>query len=269
MAEKRLGIFLFYDKDGVADRYIEYMLKDIRPCLDRLIVIANGKADENAVKMFESIADKVVIRENKGTMMPESRSVIFGGKDITKLPEHKRAATIGRVLQDPRMGTCGNLTVLENMALADNKNKMFGLGAGVNKKRTDYYKSLLETCGMGMENRMNVPVGNLSGGQRQAIALIIASMTDIDLLILDEHTAALDPKSSETLMKITDKVVKEKKVTTLMVTHDLRFAVEYGSRLVMMHEGKCVMDLKGEEKKNAKVDDLLSVFNEISIESGN
>lgn len=146
-----------------------------------------------------------------GTMMPESGSVIFGGKDITKLPEHKRAATIGRVLQDPRMGTCGNLTVLENMALADNKNKMFGLGAGVNKKRTDYYKSLLETCGMGLENRMNVPVGNLSGGQRQAIALIIASMTDIDLLILDEHTAALDPKSSETLMKITDKVVKEKK----------------------------------------------------------
>ena len=204
-----------------------------------------------------------------GTMMPESGSVIFGGKDITKLPEHKRAATIGRVLQDPRMGTCGNLTVLENMALADNKNKMFGLGAGVNKKRTDYYKSLLETCGMGLENRMNVPVGNLSGGQRQAIALIIASMTDIDLLILDEHTAALDPKSSETLMKITDKVVKEKKVTTLMVTHNLRFAVEYGSRLVMMHEGKCVMDIKGEEKKNAKVDDLLSVFNEISIESGN
>ena len=176
-----------------------------------------------------------------GTMMPESGSVIFDGKDITKLPEHKRAATIGRVLQDPRMGTCGNLTVLENMALADNKNKMFGLGAGVNKKRTDYYKSLLETCGMGLENRMNVPVGNLSGGQRQAIAL----------------------------MKITDKVVKEKKVTTLMVTHNLRFAVEYGSRLVMMHEGKCVMDLKGEEKKNAKVDDLLSVFNEISIESGN
>ena len=122
---------------------------------------------------------------------------------------------------------------------------------------------------MGLENRMNVPVGNLSGGQRQAIALIIASMTDIDLLILDEHTAALDPKSSETLMKITDKVVMEKKVTTLMVTHNLRFAVEYGCRLVMMHEGKCVMDIKGEEKKNAKVDDLLSVFNEISIESGN
>ncbi len=122
---------------------------------------------------------------------------------------------------------------------------------------------------MGLENRLNVPVGNLSGGQRQAAALIIASMTDIDLLVLDEHTAALDPKSSETLMEITDKVVKEKNLTTLMVTHNLRFAIEYGTRLVMMHEGKCVLDIKGEEKKDAEVDDLLKIFNEISIEKGN
>ncbi|MCH5194672.1 MAG: ATP-binding cassette domain-containing protein [Oscillospiraceae bacterium] len=204
-----------------------------------------------------------------GTIRPESGSIIFNGNDITRLPEHKRARSIGRVLQDPRLGTCGNLTILENMALADNKNKSFGLGAGVNKKRVDYYKSLLETCGMGLENRMNVPVGSLSGGQRQAAALIIASMTEIDMLVLDEHTAALDPKSSETLMKITDKVVKEKDLTTLMVTHNLRFAIEYGTRLVMMHEGKCVMDIKGEDKKKANVDDLLKVFNEISIEVGN
>ncbi len=204
-----------------------------------------------------------------GTIRPESGTVIFGGNDITRLPEHKRAKYIGRVLQDPRMGTCGNLTITENMALADNKNRSFGLGAGVSKKRIEYYKTLLEACGMGLENRMNVPVGNLSGGQRQAIALIIASMTDIDLLVLDEHTAALDPKSSETLMEITDKIVKEKNLTTLMVTHNLRFAVEYGSRMVMMHEGKCVLDIDGEEKKNAKVDDLLKIFNQISIEVGN
>ncbi len=204
-----------------------------------------------------------------GTIRPEGGSIIFNGNDITKLPEFKRAKSIGRVLQDPRMGTCGNLTIIENMALADNKNKPFGLGAGVSKKRLDYYRTLLESCGMGLENRMNIPVGNLSGGQRQAIALMIASMTDIDLLVLDEHTAALDPKSSETLMEITDKVVKEKNLTTLMVTHNLRFAVEYGTRMVMMHEGKCVLDIKGEEKKNAKVDDLLKIFNEISIEVGN
>ncbi|MGN0617553.1 MAG: ABC transporter ATP-binding protein [Ruminiclostridium sp.] len=204
-----------------------------------------------------------------GTKKPDSGSIIFKDRDITKLPEHKRAAFIGRVLQDPKLGTCGNLTILENMALADNKNKPYGLGFSVNRKRTDYYRTLLESCGMGLENRMSVPVGNLSGGQRQALALIIATMTDIELLILDEHTAALDPKSSETLMEITDRVVSEKKLTTVMVTHNLRFAIGYGSRLAMMHEGNFVLDISGEEKKRASVDDLLDKFNQISIENGN
>lgn len=204
-----------------------------------------------------------------GTLTPDSGSVMFEGNDISKLSEYKRAKFIGRVLQDPKMGTCGSLTILENMALADNKNKSFGLTPIINKKRIDYYKSLLEQCGMGLENRMGVKVGTLSGGQRQALALIIATMTDIKLLILDEHTAALDPKSSETLMQITDKIVKEKHLTTLMVTHNLRFAVEYGNRLVMMHSGHAVMDIAGEEKANIKIDDILDKFNEISIEVGN
>lgn len=204
-----------------------------------------------------------------GTLTPDSGSVIFEGNDISKLSEYKRAKFIGRVLQDPKMGTCGSLTILENMALADNKNKSFGLTPIINKKRIDYYKSLLEQCGMGLENRMGVKVGTLSGGQRQALALIIATMTDIKLLILDEHTAALDPKSSETLMQITDKIVKEKHLTTLMVTHNLRFAVEYGNRLVMMHSGHAVMDIAGEEKATIKIDDILDKFNEISIEVGN
>ena len=204
-----------------------------------------------------------------GTKKPDSGSILFKGSDITKLPEHKRASFIGRVLQDPKLGTCGNLTILENMALADNKNKPYGLSFSVNRKRTDYYRTLLESCGMGLENRMSVPVGNLSGGQRQALALIIATMTDIELLILDEHTAALDPKSSETLMEITDRVVSEKNLTTVMVTHNLRFAINYGSRLAMMHEGNFVLDISGEEKKRASVDDLLDKFNQISIENGN
>lgn len=204
-----------------------------------------------------------------GTLTPDSGSVIFEGNDISRLSEYKRAKFIGRVLQDPKMGTCGSLTILENMALADNKNKSFGLTPIINKKRIDYYKSLLEQCGMGLENRMGVKVGTLSGGQRQALALIIATMTDIKLLILDEHTAALDPKSSETLMQITDKIVKEKHLTTLMVTHNLRFAVEYGNRLVMMHSGHAVMDIAGEEKAKIKIDDILDKFNEISIEVGN
>lgn len=204
-----------------------------------------------------------------GTMQPDSGSVIFEGKDITRVSEYKRAKFIGRVLQDPKMGTCGSLTILENMALSDNKNKPYGLSPVINKKRVDYYKTLLEQCGMGLENRMGVKIGSLSGGQRQALALIIATMTDIKMLILDEHTAALDPKSSETLMKITDKIVKEKQLTTLMVTHNLRFAVEYGNRMVMMHSGNAVMNLSEEEKKHTSIDDILDKFNEISIEVGN
>lgn len=204
-----------------------------------------------------------------GTLPLDGGQILFNGRDITRLSEHKRAATIGRVFQDPQKGTCANLTILENMALADNKKGAYGLAGAVNRRRIDYYRSLLEECGMGLENRLNTLAGSLSGGQRQALALVIANMTDVELLILDEHTAALDPKSSETVMRLTDKLVSEKKITTLMVTHNLRFALEYGSRLVMMHMGRSVIDLRGEDKKNAKIDDLLQTFNEISIECGN
>ena len=204
-----------------------------------------------------------------GSLAPDSGKIIFGGKDITKMSEFRRAKRIGRVFQDTKMGTCANLTILENMALADNKNKMFGLTRAVNPKRIDYYRTLLEECEMGLENRLGTVVGSLSGGQRQALALVIANMTDLDMLILDEHTAALDPKSSETVMRLTDKFVHKSKITSLMVTHNLRFAIEYGTRLIMMHEGKCIVDIRGDENKNASVDDLLAIFNKISIEVGN
>lgn len=204
-----------------------------------------------------------------GSIKPDHGTIIMNDKDIAKFSEYKRAKTIGRVFQDPKMGTCPNLTILENMSLADNKNKTYGLKPAINKKRLDYYRSLLEECELGLENRMGVPVENLSGGQRQALALVIANMAQIKLLILDEHTAALDPKSSEIIMRLTDKFIKKSRITTMMVTHNLRFAVEYGSRLIMMHEGKCVVDIKGSEKENASVEDLLTIFNEISIESGN
>ncbi len=204
-----------------------------------------------------------------GSLEPDSGKIIVGGSDITKLSEHRRARKMGRVFQETKLGTCANLTILENMALADNKNKRYGLGSCINKKRIDYYRSLVEECGMGLENRMDTLVGSLSGGQRQALALVVANMTNLEILILDEHTAALDPKAAEVVMKLTDKFVTKRQLTTLMVTHNLRFAVEYGTRLIMMHEGKCIVDLKGEEKKNCNVDDLLRRFNEISIESGN
>ena len=204
-----------------------------------------------------------------GSLKPDSGKILFNGKDITHISEFKSAKIIGRVFQEPRVGTCADLTILENMALADNKNKSFGLGRCVNKKRIDYYKSLVEQCNMGLENRMGVQVGTLSGGQRQALALVIANMTNVDLLILDEHIAALDPKSSEIVMKLTNDLVLKNNITTMMVTHNLRFAAEYGNRLVMMHSGNAILDIRDEEKKNTKVEDLLKIFDEISIETGN
>ena len=158
---------------------------------------------------------------------------------------------------------------LENMSLADNKGKKFGLGFGTNKKRIDYYRELLSQLGLGLEDMMGSKVGSLSGGQRQAMALLMTTMAPIEILILDEHTAALDPKTAELIMELTGKVVKEKKLTTIMVTHNLRYAVEYGNRILMMHQGHAVLDKAGEEKTKLVVDDLLDQFNQISIECGN
>ena len=204
-----------------------------------------------------------------GSLPVDSGKIIVDGNDITHLAEYRRASHIGRVFQDPKAGTCSDLTILENMALADNKKRRYGLTPAVSRARIDAYREMLAQCGMGLEERLHAKVGTLSGGQRQALALVIANMTDIDLLILDEHTAALDPKSADTVMQLTDKFVRASKITTMMVTHNLRFAVEYGTRLIMMHEGKCIVDIRGEEKKKANVDDLLNIFYEISIEVGN
>ena len=203
-----------------------------------------------------------------GSLFPDSGKIYLNGADITPLPEYKRAKKISRVFQDPKAGTCPHMTILENMALADHKNKRFGLGICVNKKRTAFYRELLSVCGMGLENRMETPVGSLSGGQRQALALVIANMCESELLILDEHTAALDPKSSETIMGLTDRIVREKKITTLMVTHNLNHAMRYGHRLVMFHEGQNVFDRSGEEKEKTSLDEILNIFNGISIEKG-
>lgn len=204
-----------------------------------------------------------------GTMPVDAGDIIVGQKNITKMTEYARARYIGRVFQDPQKGGASNLTILENMALADNKNKVYSLGRAISKKRVSYYQTLLESCGMGLEDRLNIPVGSLSGGQRQALALVIANMSNIDILILDEHTAALDPKSSERIMELTDRFVKEHQITTLMVTHNLRHAVSYGNRMIMMDKGKIILDRAGQEKEKTTVDDVLHIFNEISIECGN
>ena len=204
-----------------------------------------------------------------GSIPLDSGRIIIGGKDITSMPEYRRQRRIGRVYQNPAMGTCPHMTILENMALADNKGKAFNLRRGTNRQRIDFYRESLRTLGLGLEDKMEVKVGVLSGGQRQAMALLMSTMTPIEFLILDEHTAALDPKTAETIMELTDKVVREKNLTTIMVTHNLRYAVEYGDRLLMMHQGHAIIDKAGAEKKAMQVDDILGTFNEISIECGN
>lgn len=204
-----------------------------------------------------------------GSIPLDGGDVLVGDKSIRKQKDFQRYATIGRVYQNPALGTCPNLTMLENMSLADNKGKPFNLLPGTNRQRVDYYRESLKSLGLGLEDKMNVKVGVLSGGQRQAMALLMSTMTPIEFLILDEHTAALDPKTAEVIMELTDKVVKEKKLTTIMVTHNLRYAVEYGDRLLMMHQGQAIIDKAGAEKKEIQIDDILEKFNAISIECGN
>lgn len=204
-----------------------------------------------------------------GSISADGGSVKLDGEEIGHTKDFKRAMRIGRVFQNPSLGTCPSMTIWENLSIADNKGKRFGLSFGLNRARKDFYKSQLELLGMGLENRMDTLAGSLSGGQRQALAMIMATMTRPDLLLLDEHTAALDPKSSDTVMMLTEKIVKEKNITTVMVTHNLRHAVEYGTRAVMMHEGGIILDVSGEDKKNKSINDYLTIFNEISIECGN
>ena len=204
-----------------------------------------------------------------GSIPIDSGDVLVGGKSIAKLKDYQRYATMGRVYQDPALGTAPNMTMLENLSLADNKGKPFNLTRGVNKKRIDYYRQELAGLGLGLEDKLNVKMGSLSGGQRQAVALLMATMTPLQFLILDEHTAALDPKTAEVIMQLTDRVVREKKLTAMMVTHNLRYAVEYGDRILMMNRGQVVLDRAGEAKKATTVDDVLGLFNRISIECGN
>lgn len=204
-----------------------------------------------------------------GSIPVDAGQILMDGQDITRVKEFRRYRRMGRVYQNPAMGTCGTMTILQNLSMADNKGQPFGLTPGTNRKKIEAYRAMLTPLGLGLEDKMDVPVGSLSGGQRQTLALLMATMTPIDFLILDEHTAALDPKTAEIVMQLTNKVVQEKHLTTLMVTHNLRHAVEYGDRLLMMHQGHVIMDKAGDEKRALKVDDLLDVFTSISIECGN
>lgn len=201
-----------------------------------------------------------------GSIPMDGGDVVVDGKSLGKRKDFQRYATIGRVYQNPALGTAPNLTMLENLSLADNKGRSFGLSRGVNRKRRSFYQEELANLGLGLEDKLDVKMGALSGGQRQAVALLMATLTPLQFLILDEHTAALDPRTAETIMVLTGKLVQEKQLTALMVTHNLRYAVEYGDRLLMLDRGRIALDRAGAEKAATTTDDILQIFGQISMQ---
>lgn len=195
-----------------------------------------------------------------GAFPIDGGNILIDGIDVTRLPEHKRAKYIGRVFQDPMMGTAGDMWVEENLAIADRRGKSRGLRWSITKKDREKYRAALTELGLGLEDRLTTKMRLLSGGQRQAVTLLMASMEKPKLLLLDEHTAALDPKTASKVLEITDRVVAESKLTTLMVTHNMKDAIVHGNRLIMLNSGRIILDVSGEEKKNLTVEALLDAF---------
>lgn len=199
-----------------------------------------------------------------GVYMAEKGSIIIDGIDVTKLPEYRRASMLGRVFQDPMMGTAADMNIEENLALAYRRGQRRTLKWGIGNKEREIYRELLKQLELGLENRLGDKVGLLSGGQRQALTLLMATLKKPRLLLLDEHTAALDPKTADKVLRLTDQLVEENKLTTLMVTHNMKDAIRHGNRLIMMHDGRIILDIKGEEKKKLTVEDLLKRFGQAS-----
>lgn len=202
-----------------------------------------------------------------GTWPLDEGQVVIDGVDVSHMPEHKRARFLGRVFQDPRMGTATDMQIDENLALANRRGKRRGLAWSITAKEREQYRAMLAQLDLGLEDRITSKVGLLSGGQRQAITLLMASMNRPSLLLLDEHTAALDPKTAKKVLELTDEIVTQNHLTTLMITHNMKDAITHGNRLIMMHNGHIILDISGEEKKNLTVEYLLKKFEENSGES--
>ena len=199
-----------------------------------------------------------------GAYTVDEGSIFIGGVDVTDLPEYKRAKFIGRVFQDPMMGTAATMQIEENLALAARRGKARTLRPGITKEEREFFREQLKILDLGLEDRMTSKVGLLSGGQRQALTLLMATLQKPQLLLLDEHTAALDPKTAAKVLEATRKIVEKDQLTTLMITHNMRDAIAYGNRLVMMYNGHIVVDVAGEEKKNLTVEQLLDLFSRAS-----
>ena len=199
-----------------------------------------------------------------GTWTVDAGSISIGGVDVTKLPEYRRAPYIGRVFQDPMLGTAPTMQILENLALAARRGQRRRLRWGVTKAERARYQEMLRKLDLGLEDRLTSKVGLLSGGQRQALTLLMASLKKPKLLLLDEHTAALDPKTAAKVLELSDRIVAESHLTTMMVTHNMKDAIQHGNRLIMMYDGKIVIDVSGEEKKKLTVPQLLELFSKVS-----
>jgi len=199
-----------------------------------------------------------------GVWPVDSGSIVIDGTDVTRLAEHKRAKYIGRVFQDPMMGTAATMQIEENLALAARRGQSRGLAAGITRAEREQYRELLASLGLGLEDRLTTKVGLLSGGQRQALTLLMATLKKPKLLLLDEHTAALDPKTAAKVLEATETIVRRDQLTTLMITHNMRDAIAHGSRLIMMYEGRIAIDVSGEEKRKLTVEGLLAMFSKAS-----
>ena len=199
-----------------------------------------------------------------GVFPVDEGQILIDGVDVTHLPEYKRAKFIGRVFQDPMMGTAATMQIEENLALAARRGKFRGLLPGITKAEREMYREELKILGLGLEDRMTAKVGLLSGGQRQALTLLMATLQKPKLLLLDEHTAALDPKTAAKVLEVTQRIVERDNLTTLMITHNMRDAIAYGNRLIMMYDGVVLLDVSGEEKKNLTVEQLLNLFSKAS-----
>ena len=199
-----------------------------------------------------------------GTFPVDAGTISIGGTDVTHLPEFKRAKFIGRVFQDPMMGTAPTMQIIENLALAARRGQSRGLKWGITKAEKEQYQEMLRKLDLGLEDRLTSKVGLLSGGQRQALTLLMASLQKPKLLLLDEHTAALDPKTAAKVLELSDRIVEENHLTTMMVTHNMKDAIVHGNRLIMMYDGRIVIDVSGEEKKKLTVPQLLELFSKVS-----
>ena len=250
--------------DGISKTFFPGTANERKALVDVFLDLAPG--DFVTVIGSNGAGKSTLLNSISGRLIADSGSITIEGKDVTRQPEHKRAKVVGRVFQDPMAGTAPNLTIEENLSLAYLRGKGRGLSLGLNSKRRAFFREQLTTLELGLEDRMGAKVGLLSGGQRQALSLLMAGFTNPDVMLLDEHTAALDPQRAELVTTLTERIVAQGKLTTLMVTHNMAQAIQVGNRLIMMHDGRIIYQASEEEKKQLTVEDLMAEFSKTKAE---